>query len=239
VLSLDGYDPLVETKPEVLSALQRLYTAPVEAARAYGIHWIVVDRVIEKPLPNVLAHEQMVLHRPIAPILFQASRQSLQLPEVAILELPGSSPLAFCQSEPNRALPIELGGAGPTVDVSSRTEGGVVIVNFIAWPDMAASADGVTIAADADPWGRIRTVVPAGTKQLAVRYRPPWGRGILYGAVIAVAAMVTAAGVQQSTKRWLLQRTDQQPPAPSLQATGAMSAGSAPAVAADEKSASR
>jgi hypothetical protein len=203
VLSFDGYDPLVESKPEILSAMQRMYSAPIAAARAYGIQWVVVDRAIEKPLPNILPHERMVLHSAEAQALVNASQQVLQLPEVEIRALSRPCPLAFAERAPDQALPLHLNGAGPTVDLSGVAEGGAVIVNFIAWPDMAASADGTPVTVEADPWGRIRAVVPAGAKQLEVRYRPPWSRGIRYGLAIAVVTLVAVAGTQHFAKRRL------------------------------------
>jgi hypothetical protein len=58
-----------------------------------------------------------------------------------------------------------------------------VTVNALAWPRLVATADGRPVAVAEDAWGRLVAAVPAGTKTLAVRYRPDWLRGLTIAAV--------------------------------------------------------
>ena len=161
-LSFDGYDPLVESRPEHLHSLERMYHDPLGAARAYGIRWLLIDRAIEKPLPNILPHEGMIPNQELLKPLYSASRRALLLPEVEIRELPDPQPIAFAQDTPQIPLPLTLHGTGAVVDLSSRASGGPVIVNFIDWPDMAAYVDGHSAPIEADEWGRVRAMTPAG-----------------------------------------------------------------------------
>ena len=70
------------------------------------------------------------------------------------------------------------------------------MVNFMAWPHMVAKVDGQPIPSGPDDWERLRVVVPAGAKRLEIRYIPPWTRGILYGAAIALATALGAVAVR-------------------------------------------
>ena len=201
VLSFDIYDPLVESKPLVKEAVRRMHVDPKNAAYAYGIPWVVIDRVLEKPLPHVLNHEQMVVFGHVRGELVQASERVLLLPEVEIRRLPSACPLAFPEGRPEVSLPIELGSAGVTVDVSGLKEGGPVVVNFLAWPDMIALADGCRVSMEGDSWGRVRAVTPAGAHRLEVRYAPPWKKGILAGAVILLTTVLAGVGIQFDVRR--------------------------------------
>ena len=62
----------------------------------------------------------------------------------------------------------------------------------MAWPHMTAKVDGQPVPAGPDEWGRLRVMVPAGAKTLEVRYTPPWAKGMLFGAAIALATAVGA-----------------------------------------------
>ncbi len=66
---------------------------------------------------------------------------------------------------------------------------------------MTAKVDGQPIPAGPDDWGRLRAVVPAGAKTLEVRYTPPWAKGMLLGAAVALATALVAVAA-----RWLLGR---------------------------------
>ena len=186
VFSYDGYDPLVQSKPQVLDADDQMVLDPVGAAKAYGIQWLVIHRSLEKPLSEVLPQEKLIVHEQLLPSLHQASRSVLKLPEVEIRELPGACPLAFAETAPDQGLPIQLRGAGVDVDVSSLAEGGAVIVNFLNWPCMEARAGGRPLPLEPDEWGRMRTQAPAGATCLEIRYSPPWGLGCRLGGCLAL-----------------------------------------------------
>jgi hypothetical protein len=220
VLSFYGDDPTIVSKPLFAAAYQRMEADPVAAARAYGIRWLVVHKGVmdvydlyqhpdklraeyasglRNPEEFLITHGAGSGHDIFRP-LYASSHTVLDYPDVEVRELPGPCcPLAFAEPAPETPLPIHLSGRGATVDVSGLKDGGAVIVNFLSWPHMKALVDGQPVAEEPDEWGRVRAHVPAGTKTLEVLYSPPWSKGILYGAAIALATAVGAVAV-----RWLL-----------------------------------
>ena len=211
-----GDDPkMLGTKKPFQKGYNFMGVDPLAAAQAYGIRWLLVHKGVmqildiyqhpetldEKIRPEVQRRmnpeEFQITHGPpynpaILGPLYQHSRQVLDLPELEVREIQGACrPMAFAEATPDTALPIHTSGRGATVDLESLPQGGAVVVNFLAWPHMQAAVDGQSIAVSPDEWGRIRTIVPAGAKQLVVRYVPPWGKGLLCGTAIA---FVTGAG---------------------------------------------
>ncbi|MDQ3813424.1 MAG: hypothetical protein M3347_05680, partial [Armatimonadota bacterium] len=200
IFSFDGYDPFVPITPPNQQASARLQADPIRAARAYGVRWLIVHRLAEHPVysPNpVLRHQEQIAQPPLrllASLRRQARRRQV-LPAVTIWELSDSSPLAFATAAPQRALPIEFDEAGARVDVSPLRDGGRVVINILRRPEMALTADKRVIPVEADSWGRIVTTVPAGTRVLEMRYAPPWSKGFLVGALLAVFSVVLTVGL--------------------------------------------
>ncbi len=222
VLSYYGDDPLVASKPLFSAGYKRMSDDPLAAAQAYGIRWLLVHKDVMEIYdfykhPDKLKPEEIAKRNPeeffithgvgspppynrIFEPLYQHSRQVLSYPEVEVREIEGPCrPLAFCESAPDVALPIQLSGRGAKVDLGGLSQGGPVVVNFMAWPHMTAKVDGQPVPAGPDEWGRLRVMVPAGAKTLEVRYTPPWAKGMLFGAAIALATAVGAVAA-----RWLL-----------------------------------
>ncbi len=226
VLSYFGDDPSVQTKPLFTGDDPKLlgtkkpfrkgysYMAvdPVAGAQAYGIRWLLVHKGVneiidifqhpEKLKPEVQERmnpeEFFITHAVLLEKLYKNSRLVLDLPEVEIRELQGPCrPMAYAEDAPDTALPIHLSGWGATVDLDGKGAEEAVVVNFLAWPHLKATADGKAIDMGPDEWGRIRAVVPAGAKQLVVRYVPPWGKGLLYGALLALATGLGALAVNR------------------------------------------
>lgn len=186
--SVDSYDPAVGGKPLNVTMRTRLVQDSVNAARAYGIRWVLLHNAtipvntVTSPLEVTLENERCVR------TLYPASSHVVNLPDVnlEIRELAGSNPLAFAESKPNEPLPIKLSGAGADVDLSKVQGGGSVIVNILAWPRLAAYADGKPRAITSDSWGRVRVDIPPGATTLSVRYRGPWAAGILLGIAVGL-----------------------------------------------------
>jgi hypothetical protein len=204
VLSMDAYDYIVEDKPFAQAMRQRFYTDPINAARAYGVRWVLVHNAVKKPLTGFCPTDKMIVNHPYrfpfeqSPF-YRGSKHVLDLPEInlEVRELPGASPMAFAEAKPDKALPIRYDGAGVDVDVSGRPQGGTVVTNFLCWPQMVASADGKPAAAAPDDWGRVRVTVPAGTAKLEIRFRPPWKAGFLLGSFLAIAGAGIAAALSR------------------------------------------
>jgi hypothetical protein len=211
VLSCEGYDPLTESKPEIVAVRARFATNPAEAARAYGVRWIVVSNLLKHPLTGPLPHMRFAKLGGFLEPLSRASIVKLSTPDVEIREIPYPDPMAFRESAPLEALPIRLSGAGADVDVSGLKAGGPVIVNFLCWPDMAATVDGRSAAVTPDSWHRISVNVPAGASSLKIRYQPPWTLGITYGAVILLVVAAMIAGLAMMDRRRLPANSGRKP----------------------------
>jgi hypothetical protein len=163
------------------------------------VRWVLVHRTAFNPVfsGNPLMHdiEAYVIFSGVPGALHAYLRQRLVLPEVTVWELPGVSPLAFTEAQPARALPVQYTGQGADVDLRGAPGGGAVIINALYRQWMVVEAEGRRVPAAPDSWGRIRCVVPPGSRWLQMRYRPPWRTGLLVGLVLAVASVLAAAAL--------------------------------------------
>ncbi len=98
--------------------------------------------------------------------------------------------MAFATEAPDRALPLRTDHGGIFVDTSSLAIGRSICVNYVMRPFMSALADGIPVAMASDRYGRMQLAVPPQTRQIAIRYRPPWHWGFAAGAVLVVLAGV-------------------------------------------------
>ena len=175
----------MESRPEYLKARERLKVDAANAARAYGIRWLVFHRSSSKAEldKGKYLSETFTKFQDVSDPLRNAMnpRPAFTNQDLEIFELPGARPLAFLQGHGDRGLSIRLGGDGVDVDVP-KGEACSLIVNFLAWPHMNAYAGGKSVKLDADDYGRIKVEVPAGASAVSVRYEPPWASGLLAGA---------------------------------------------------------
>ena len=65
------------------------------------------------------------------------------------------------------------------------------MVNFLRYPDMMATADRKPAAVTEDEWQRIVVAVPAGARQIQIRYSPPRGTGIAIAVILSLVGVVT------------------------------------------------
>ncbi|HXK20330.1 MAG TPA: hypothetical protein VNG33_21115 [Polyangiaceae bacterium] len=167
----DGYDPVVESLPPFRNAARALHLQPAEALRRYGVHYMLVHGAPDKRtlLPN--------------PVVKEVARDGA----VSLFEISHSDPLAFSEARPEQPLLLDLSHGA--LRVTPQADGGAVILNFLHYERMTGLADGKTLSLDHDRWGRIRAVVPRGTRELLVRYRPRWLEGLGLGCVLGLLAM--------------------------------------------------
>lgn len=183
----NGYDPIIEGSPAYESARKRLAREPLAAARAYGLEWHLSANLDKARTIGYFEGQQ-------PPFLDQLSIVA-SAGGVDVRRLANVDPLAFPLSDRTKNLPIAMHGEGLDVDVRSLMDGGSVIVNFLWYRDMKARVDGALVPCLSDSWGRMRVEVPAGASRLAIRYEPPWARGVLLGIVFVLLGIASAAAI--------------------------------------------
>ncbi|MBW3656494.1 MAG: hypothetical protein KY444_10325, partial [Gemmatimonadetes bacterium] len=191
-----GYDPLVGATPVWEAAATRLGVTPVEAARAYGVRWVLVHRTVYQPVfgPNP---EQAWLERfsdaemeRLSRLLDGATRRTAS-GGIELWEIAQPAPLVFDSAS---GVPITSAWAPQDLVVrpGAMREPRAVVINLLHRRGFRATADGRPLALRADSWGRMVATLPAGTSRVEVDYRAPWHVGIW--AALAVAAIAVAVG---------------------------------------------
>ena len=187
----NGYDPLMGMTGEMLAARDCYVKHRALACKIYGIRWLLFEHYTcdaqgnPHPLGESLPAVITALKRRIPGV-----KCALRQPFYTVWELPRPDPLAFPEGDPSCALPLTADGQGVTVDLLSRRGGGSCVVNFLAQPWMRAFIDGKPTPIAHDKWGRmVVRGAPAGAHRLVVQYRPPWSRGFLAGALLALIAL--------------------------------------------------
>ena len=147
ICSVDGYDPITESRPPVRLARAYLARYPAQALRAYGVRWIIVHRTAVKPIfsPNPFerglesnVHSGFLLK--VLPSL--PAKEVLKLPDEHVWRLSDSDPMAFPYGHPERAFPLKATGTGLTVSIDGKPVPGPLVVNFLWYPGARAWADG-------------------------------------------------------------------------------------------------
>ncbi|MGA2619335.1 MAG: hypothetical protein ABSF26_17135 [Thermoguttaceae bacterium] len=209
-----GYDPVVENKPPFQFAEERMRQEPAAAARAYGVRWLLEHRTGREPVfspnPNLREMEQSVrLDGAFRRIDLVHVHRLAGLDDLTVGEVGGVAPLAFANGvrgegrgtrDECRSLPLRLHGGGIDVDLRGLAAAGAVTVNFLWYPEMTAAVDGRPVLCRRDEWQRIVADVPAGARELAVRYRPDWARGIVAGGLLLGLGLAGAAALRRCNR---------------------------------------
>ena len=172
---------------------------PIEAARAYGIRWILVanpdhywpDAITGNRSANATGASIIWIRtRPAAWIGSHGQLSSAcNEKKLRLYELSGTSRMAFDRNKPSDPLPIRFRGWGAEVDCAGGGERSI-IVNMAMRPWVQAAAAGGFLPASADNWGRVEVRVPDGVTRLEVFYQLPWRRGMLTGGCLMAATLV-------------------------------------------------
>ncbi len=197
VASLDGYDPLTQSRPPVGMAWALLSRTPAAALKAYGVRWLVVHRTARHPIfsPNPalrgmesFSHSAFLLDH----LQELGAKKIIERPEVEVWALPDADPMAFPLSTPGHALPLALTSSGVSVDTSTLPAGGIVVVNFLWYPNVRAVADGREVPSGRDRWGRVVVDAPPGVGRIEVRFGASWGRALVNAGLVMALALLTA-----------------------------------------------
>jgi hypothetical protein len=185
-----GYDPLVQRFGRVIACMERLVERPQETLAAYGVRWLLVHRTAwggwEPQTPN--RFERKFPFVPLLEKLDSKPRRTLgDLDEyVRVIEIPDPAPLAFDAARSADALPLRMSVAGLVIELVPESGPRKIVANFLRYPDIVATADGKPVAVTEDEWQRIIVDVPAGAKEIRIRYAPPRGPGIAIAFALAV-----------------------------------------------------
>ncbi|HVY94874.1 MAG TPA: hypothetical protein VHA14_19060, partial [Bryobacteraceae bacterium] len=194
VMTIEGYDPLVATRPEDRAAMRRFDTDLVAAAEAYGTRWVVVD---EGGFAARFSHDENAWSlETTAPDLehhLAALKSDLRLvawvPGYSLYELPSAAPFAYLEGTPRVSLPVEMNWSGLQVDTRGVPADSRVVLNVAGRPWMNVSS-GMShrIAWSSDEWGRVSFVLPADVQSISLEYLPPWERGFKASLILLLVA---------------------------------------------------
>ena len=165
----------------------------LDMLRRMGVAYLLVHPTLDAPAFSVnrdVNHQETRNLHLLEPLRgYLAGRQPVATGGgLRLYELDGADPMAFPGGEPARPLPIARVPSGARIDLTDMAQGGDVVVNYLWYAGIRASADGAPVATAADPFGRIRVSVPPDTQVLTVRYHSPWLKGMGIGLGLAALA---------------------------------------------------
>lgn len=205
VPALFSYDPLVQRFGRYAACLERLREDPRKALAAYGVRWLFVHRTVTGGwMPQTPNRFELLL--PFADLLESLGDiKQLSIPDlddsIQVLAIPEAVPLAFDVAEAATSLPMMLDVSGASVGLEPTDSPRRVVFNLLWYPDLAASVDGMPVPVIEDEWHRSVVVVPAGARDVQLRYKPPTRQGIL-----VALGLFGAGAVCLLLDGWLLQR---------------------------------
>ena len=203
VPALFGYDPLVQRFGRYIACLQRLEQQPQATLAAYGVRWLLVHRTAwggwMPQTPN--RFEQVYPFVGLLNTLGLTPRGNLgELDEyVRVIEIPDAAPLAFDASRPTDPLPLRMSVAGLGIDLELVAEPRSVVANFLRYPDIVATADGKPAVVTEDEWQRIVVAVPAGAKEIRIRFAPPRATGITIALILSLVGVVATLACRKAS----------------------------------------
>ncbi|MEE8546331.1 MAG: hypothetical protein V3T29_11015 [Alphaproteobacteria bacterium] len=192
--SLTGYDPLLSDTRENRAVAERLLAKPGDAARAYGVRWLVafdpeiVDIGAAYTFEFLSQDQRFLLSR-----LARLEMTRIARAHYRVYEIEDPDPLAFDKAAPATPLFVNLQANAVVVGLPERLSGQGVVLNFLARPGVRVRADGVALEVTADDWGRVVITPPQGARALELDYRPGWGRGLMAAAALALIALALMA----------------------------------------------
>jgi hypothetical protein len=203
VPALFGYDPLVQRFGRYSACVERIMNTPQEALAAYGVRWLLAHRTTwggwKPQTPN--RFERVLPFVDLLQTLGNNRQKSLgEFDQFLVaIEIPDASPLAFDTAHPTDALPLRMSVAGLDIDLVPGADSRKIVVNFLRYPDIVATADGSRVEVTEDEWQRIVVAVPAAAKEIRVRYSPPRAVGVTIAAVLALLGGVATLACQRKS----------------------------------------
>jgi hypothetical protein len=200
--SWDGYNPLLDGTRAMRDVQDRMEIDPARTLRAYGIRWNFFHDPNRLPtlttaysvMWKLEAADKMRYLRKLPP---EQLAEIYHKDGVIVRERAKVDALAFAVDDPERCLPLTFRGGGLDVALPSPEKETKVVLNFLYLPDMKAFVDGQETVCQPDEWNRISVDVSSGSQLLEVRYRPPWGKGLLLGLMVVIFGLIVAASLRR------------------------------------------
>lgn len=200
--SLLGYNPLVAHLKRYERCLERIRRDPAAGLAAYGCGKVLLHRTMTGGYQARSANRFERI-APLGDLLTRVPEDSYRLEPlgetgnfVTVVTLPAAAPLAFATSSPREPLALSMSVQGLDIALEPGPARQVVL-NFLHYPDMRASADGAPLPVAEDDWGRMVVDVPANTRRLTLRYVPPWGVGCALAIPLVVAGAAGCAWLER------------------------------------------
>jgi hypothetical protein len=205
-LSVGGYDTFAESSSENQRMLKLLSRDPVPAARAYGVRWLIWDKLFSHPVfsPNPQVNEIEMLRMPERKALSAVKQEAvlaLAADGVEVYRTNDADPLAFIDGPGKEPLGLRFEMRGATVEAAGIPHDALVVVNVLWRPWMRAFADGRPIECHADAWGRVIVRMKGTARVLEVLYRPPWMLSSFAGLGIAILGGISGWFLRLREKR--------------------------------------
>jgi len=204
--SLSGYDPLVTQRPEYVRVEESLEADFGAAVRRYGVTHVLVHRTAEQPVlgenPCFLRMEtEIPVWRDSVRTYCAERPASTSIGDVRVIEVDDPDPLAFPVADRTRNLPVRHSRHGLVVDVSGVPAASEVVVNYLWYRSVRLRADDKAIDSAPDAFGRIRARLPAGARELTVRYQSPWHLGLGIGVGLIALGLIGHCLAQSTVAR--------------------------------------
>lgn len=208
VLSFRGYDErLISASSETLKAEEKLHEIPLEAAKIYGVKWVIIHNTLVNTEYFSPKRNSMNIKGMANAMKFLETgqlRQILVYPMLTVFEIQGVSPMAFVKSKPGEALPVKFESDGMNVKLPVSYAGEKVVVNILLRKNLKIYANGNLLPTSNDEWGRVIVTAPTGVENIEIRYKPPWGKGIIAGIALGLLSLFMIISLSIMRKR----RTD-------------------------------
>ncbi len=192
VCSFGGYDPFIGNTPYFSTAAGFLAVSPLEAARAYGVQWVVVQE-------STHADDVMPpLTKTLKDAFLSKGAPRLASHGLIFVELDDFRPLVYETSHPRRGLPFSIRHDGLEIDVRRlMTTGGSVVINTLWSPGAKVVKGRGRLYCRPDRWGRVLVDVPPRTRAITFSYCPPWKKGFIAGALCLAGAVCSVLMVRK------------------------------------------
>lgn len=181
-----GYTPFIEQSLPFARVKEILYSHPLEAARIYGVKWVIVEEGIDE--------SEMIdsRNRALADFFIPRGQGRSRYLDYTLVELDDPHPAAFVEGNPHAEIPVYARDNRLDIDVSRiYPTGGRVVINTLWLKGIAVMNGKNKLKSEADFWGRVVADVPPHVRAISFRYITPWKAGFIAGLLCLLCAILS------------------------------------------------